>query len=475
MANQEHIDIVKQGTEAWNEWRLRNPDVVPDLSGADLRGINLDASFPGSPRFIRSDECPQLHCKPEELGPANMRGADLRRTDLCGSRLMLADFSGADLRGAWLCDVSAQCATFTKAKLGKAEIANADLGEAVFAGADLRGATLYDVDLHAADLHGANLNWAGMQRSDLRGANLRSAKLRKADLTEASLFGANLTDAKLTGAVLMYANLAHACLKGSDLTGADLTCSNLASACLDDATLVNCSVYGVSAWDASLRGTVQSELTISVPGQDIICVTVWQRGDAPENVPRAQPLPRPRITLDDLKAVPFIESVLRNAVLDDVIGTINSRVALLLGRFTSNRRNLLGSFRQDLKRRGYMPIAIDFSLIPIGDVDPMVWRLARLARFAIAEITESSELPLHLKHFVKNERPVPLAYFLEEGTHLYDDTMFEHFKRFPSILDPQYYSDDQDACGKLEQVIEQLEELQSLLQTKVVNVCGDQP
>jgi hypothetical protein len=31
MANPEHLEILKQGVEAWNEWREKNPDIEPDL------------------------------------------------------------------------------------------------------------------------------------------------------------------------------------------------------------------------------------------------------------------------------------------------------------------------------------------------------------------------------------------------------------------------------------------------------------
>src|SRR3954453_18459775 len=41
MANEEHVALLKQGGNAWNAWRRQNPDLRPDLRGADLRGADL--------------------------------------------------------------------------------------------------------------------------------------------------------------------------------------------------------------------------------------------------------------------------------------------------------------------------------------------------------------------------------------------------------------------------------------------------
>src|SRR5260370_42320696 len=41
MANKEHLDILKQGVETWNQWRKEYPDIHPDLIGADLSDIDL--------------------------------------------------------------------------------------------------------------------------------------------------------------------------------------------------------------------------------------------------------------------------------------------------------------------------------------------------------------------------------------------------------------------------------------------------
>lgn len=42
MANQEHLDVLRQGVSTWNRWREENPGIRPDLSGADCSGQDLD-------------------------------------------------------------------------------------------------------------------------------------------------------------------------------------------------------------------------------------------------------------------------------------------------------------------------------------------------------------------------------------------------------------------------------------------------
>ena len=49
MANEEPLKILKQGVEAWNKWREKNPQITPDLSKAnlykaDLTGANLNGA-----------------------------------------------------------------------------------------------------------------------------------------------------------------------------------------------------------------------------------------------------------------------------------------------------------------------------------------------------------------------------------------------------------------------------------------------
>jgi hypothetical protein len=45
MANAEHLEILKQGWDVWNQWRREHPKTQPDLSEADLSEADLRPSI----------------------------------------------------------------------------------------------------------------------------------------------------------------------------------------------------------------------------------------------------------------------------------------------------------------------------------------------------------------------------------------------------------------------------------------------
>ena len=59
MANQEQLELIKEGVEAWNAWRKANLSIRIDLSsgnfsGMNLAGIDLDGDYPVAvPYFMR--------------------------------------------------------------------------------------------------------------------------------------------------------------------------------------------------------------------------------------------------------------------------------------------------------------------------------------------------------------------------------------------------------------------------------------
>ena len=106
MARKEHVSRIRQGVAVWNQWRADNPDVIPDLSEAGLRGLDLTgANLDGA------------HLRDADLRGTILSRANLIRSDLAGANLFkaivdAADLTGAELRGARFLD----CAQLTAAR-----------------------------------------------------------------------------------------------------------------------------------------------------------------------------------------------------------------------------------------------------------------------------------------------------------------------------------------------------------------------
>ncbi len=142
MANPEYLRNLRDDLARWNEWRSQNPEIIPDLSQADI-------------------------------GPANLRGANLSQANLSMANL------------SW-------------ATLNRANLNRANLSAAILSGADLSAAILSRARLCEADLSRASLSGADLSGANLCFANLSRANLRRANLSEAYLGGTVLADADLS-------------------------------------------------------------------------------------------------------------------------------------------------------------------------------------------------------------------------------------------------------------------------------------
>lgn len=161
-----HLEILEQGTQAWNNWRSENPGIRPQLAGEDLSELDLSGV---------------------NFNEANLTEADLFDADLSEANLKMASLAGADLSGANLTDAELYKADLTGCFLTGANLAGAYLAEAEFKGADLRGTNLQGVDLTGADLYAADLS-----KSDLTGADLTDANINLANLSYVNLALTNL-------------------------------------------------------------------------------------------------------------------------------------------------------------------------------------------------------------------------------------------------------------------------------------------
>lgn len=387
MADDAAITAMKQGLTGWHRWRSGIP--------------------PGS--------------------AINARGADLRNAFLVGCDLRDVDFQGANFRGANL----------SEAQMEATRCAGADFEEAKFFGTRLVRADLTDANLRGAALTRSDMNSCKLDRARLQGANLQHSLLPSASLIEADLSGvhagwsdmsyANLTAANLSNTRLDGVNLFGANLSGARLNQTILEGANLWQAKFLGASLEGCFVHNVAAWEVDLTGALQRNL--------VITPRLW--GPA---------LPRePTVTVDNLELAQFIYLLMSNPKIREVLDTITSKVVLILGRFTPDRLSILDALREALRQRNYVPVLFDFDGPNNRDVTETVVALAHMARFVIADITDPRSIPQELQAIVPGLPSVPVLPLIHEAQREYG--MFEHFKRYPWVLELFKYKNEADAIA----------------------------
>jgi hypothetical protein len=226
-------------------------------------------------------------------------------------------------------------------------------------------------------------------------------------LQRADFSGANLSSAYLGGAVFFQANLRRTNLRGADLGGAvfidtDMRASNIEG----------CAVYGVSARDVKLDGAVQRNLIIT-------------------------PAEQPTIEVDNLEIAQFIYLILHDHKVRQVIDSIKFKVVLIMGRFTPERKAVLEAIRQELRKRGWLPVLFDFEGPRTQTTEETISTLGHMARFVIADLTDAKSVLQEFRSIVPNSpsvvvQPLLLATDKEPG-------MFDFFRKFPWVLEPVRY------------------------------------
>jgi uncharacterized protein YjbI with pentapeptide repeats len=157
MAKEEHLDILKQGVEIWNQWRMKHPEIKPDFIRSDLPHANLSQANLSEANFYNSN-----------LGDADMSGANLTQAYL-GSACHL---SGVNFSHANLLQASLSMSFLDNADFNHANLSHADLSGSILENANFSSAHLYRTDFYDADLSGAHFRGARFSRTLLSNVDL---------------------------------------------------------------------------------------------------------------------------------------------------------------------------------------------------------------------------------------------------------------------------------------------------------------
>ncbi len=203
--NKRHLAILKKGRKAWNNWREKNFDIIPQLSGIDLSSIQF----------------------------GKLQGYNLNFANL------------AEVKGVSVC--------LDHAHLLEANLEKANFKESSFKSAYLTKANLKNIILQSTTFRQANL-----KNSNLEGALISQSNFQEANLEEAIIQKAGLVNVDFSKAILKKANLSN-----SKLSNLDFRESNLNEASLENTTITNCDVYGVAFLGIKHNGAKLKEVYVS--------------------------------------------------------------------------------------------------------------------------------------------------------------------------------------------------------------------
>lgn len=480
-----------------------------NLTGAKLSGANLSNANLQEARLTKANLSGALLSGTNFFFVQDMQGINFQNTDLTGISLLIQNLAGSNFSGAKL-----HQARLLGANLSNCNLSNADFSNAILTDANLTNATLDIVNFDNAiltrtdfsgtsfvfvesiknsNLSEANLSGIQFSHLDFSGVNLNKANLHKStfmfvkfwdttnfsesnlsncdfhgDLSFASFLDANLSNSvmsgldlygcifsnaklintNLSGSRLQHAKFDHADLTGANLSGIDLSridfsFANLSNVNLRNTTLVetnleqtslsNCKVYGLSAWN--LIGTPKD--------QDNLVIT---------------PDDEPSITVGDLKVAQFIYLLVNNENVRNVIDTLTSKVVLILGRFTEERKFVLDAIRDELRIQNFTPIVFDFDKPTSKDVTGTVETLARMARFIIADLTDPSSIPHELATLVPHLRTTPIQLIRLKGSSGYS-MIQDYYGAYSWLLKPYFYDDSSALIAEIPQIIKPADEM----------------
>lgn len=391
MANLDHLSILNEGVEFWNSWRATKSDSLEfDLSNADLRRRNLEG--------------------------IDFSDVNLSKSDLSDSNLESSNLSNAYLPDSYFEGVNLNYCNLSKSKCQ---------------GASFKQAKMHGVNLSWANCYGANFFLTNLVLGDLKNTRLIECNFKGATIKYSYFIGCECDRTNMIGVtgnetVFMNCSLEDANFTKADLTEAKFINCNLqltkfVQAKIEDSIFQDCLIYGLSAWD--INGTPKEQNGLSITH---FTDSFFYKQ-------------KPLITVDDIQVAQFICLLLNNQNLRSVIDTMTSKSVLILGRFTEERKKVLDEISKVLKKYEYLPVIFDFTCPNNRDLTETITILAHLSKFIIADITDAKSIPQELSSIVPFLPSVPVVPIMKNGTTEY--SMFEHFKRYPWVLNTCTYDD----------------------------------
>ena len=249
----EAIALISKSPREWNQWRVKNKGIYPNLDGIELHDLDLKGiDFSGiSLCHAIINNC---DLQSASLVSARLNEANLRNNNFSSARMIAADLTDADISGSIIKNANILTTVVRGARFEGVDFTGQDMQALDLRDVSLKGADLSNQYLARSDLSGANLDNCKIANSDLSDINLQNTSLINVDLSSCKLTGTNFYQANLTKTIFSNNTIENSNFEEALLIDCDFRQSMIKSSNFHKADMTGCLLWEVNAIDWILSG-----------------------------------------------------------------------------------------------------------------------------------------------------------------------------------------------------------------------------
>jgi len=271
-------------------------------------------------------------------------------------------------------------------------------------------------DFSNCDLHGCSFRNGTYNNCKFDSSSINWADLVDAYFYQCSFINVSMRVSKIGNGHFIDCNFENADLSYCSAEDTDFTGSKFENTCLEfirfvkcnfsETIIYSCFLYGTSTWDIIVEKSKQKDNIITSRDDNLI-------------------------TVDNIELAQFIYLLINNFKLRDVIDTISSKVVLILGNFSKERKVILDSIRDELRKYNYIPVLFDFTKPSSRNFTETVITIASLSKYIIADLSSPRSIPQELASLIPQLQSVNVYPIIQKGEQPYG--MFADFYAYKSV------------------------------------------
>lgn len=270
-------------------------------------------------------------------------------------------------------------------------------------GASLRNSTFINCFFDNSQIHNSDLVDAYFEKCSFINVGMRVSRLGNATFRNCTFKNVDMS----------YCSANDTNFEGSHFSSTFLQYGRFVSNNFKNTIMERCHVYGISIWDLDIENSIHKNFIITKNKQS-------------------------KISVDNLELAQFIYLLINNQKLREIIDTITSKVVLILGNFSKERKKVLDNIKNILSKNDLVPILFDFEKPSSRNLTETIFTLAHMSKFVIADLSKARSIPHELSAVIPRLQSVNFYPIIFNDEKEYE--MFEEFKGYSWVKSINRYN-----------------------------------